>query len=357
MDSLSIENFIGPCFLLTWLSFILYGLVLAQVYFYFTTYQDHIVTQLTVVLIWFAYQGIWWLKLNFFAFSILETLHVMVCMHMIYTYLIVDFANPQKILRTIWSAGAAIYLELIISGSVELYYVWRIWRLRRSCPICLYLIVVLCTRLAVGFRATAFIYTEGTWSALIVSTSYRRFASATFGISVLMDVSITAAFLLSLGQSHRLAFTRNTKNIVHKLINYVLSAGIFTAMTSVTTLILFVVFKVEVHFAGILMLQAKVYANSMLAMLNIRQGINRTRPSNDNFPLQLCNVSNPISSLPSRTKVHVIHDTITTSDTWVTERKTAIIKSDITTSRPETTLTVSPQYECRRYKCVGEDTS
>ncbi|KAI0819132.1 hypothetical protein BC629DRAFT_1435877 [Irpex lacteus] len=166
-----------------------------------------------------------------------------------------------------------------------MFYIWRIWCLSRRAPIAIYLVSDLC------------------------------FALASFAISVVMDLSVTAAFSLSLNNNQVLAHTRNTKNIIHKLMNYALSTGILAAITSVTTLILtmhllmdrqFDVFKLQVHFGGTLMLITKVYANSMLAMLNIRQGIKRgaTLSTTNGFSVHLSNF--PEQTLtPSTIKVEV----------------------------------------------------
>ena len=119
--NLNLENFIGPCFLVIWLSFMwvckaarfdfayhsstrLYGLLLAQAYFYFTTYRDSIGTRLTVALIWSVCQLVRPIRNSpeFPTHSILETLDVIFCVHMIYTYLIVDFANLYKMAQILW---------------------------------------------------------------------------------------------------------------------------------------------------------------------------------------------------------------------------------------------------------------
>ncbi|KAI0089008.1 hypothetical protein BDY19DRAFT_947278 [Irpex rosettiformis] len=68
-------------------------------------------------------------------------------------------------------------------------------------------------------------------------------------------------------------------------------------LTSITTLVLFNVYKFELHYAGTLMLLAKVYANSLLAMLNIREGLKRDALSNDELGFSL-ELSNQISIRP-----------------------------------------------------------
>ncbi|KAI0826404.1 hypothetical protein BC629DRAFT_1587204 [Irpex lacteus] len=225
-----VETFIGPCFAIIWVSFILYGLVIAQVYFYFTTYEDGLGTKLLVILL-----------------CALETLHVAFCGHVVYTYTIVYFAKPEKVNNVIWSVGAAVYCELVISLVVQAFYIYRLWRLSRNVPILAYLIVGLCARFVIG---------------------------------AIVDSSITIILTAYLSRlSRTLARKRSTKRILRKLIYYALCAGALTMFTSITTLILFDLYKSEIHYAGTLMLLAKVYANSMLAMLNIRQGIAQEQSS------------------------------------------------------------------------------
>ncbi|KAI0826472.1 hypothetical protein BC629DRAFT_83352 [Irpex lacteus] len=97
MPTFNFETFMGPAFIIICFSLILYGLSLAQIYFYLTTYRDHIAVKLLVVFV-----------------CILESLHVAFCIHMLYNYLIVDFANPVNVLNIIWSTGASIFLEVIV---------------------------------------------------------------------------------------------------------------------------------------------------------------------------------------------------------------------------------------------------
>ncbi|KAI0819089.1 hypothetical protein BC629DRAFT_1588401 [Irpex lacteus] len=267
--ALSIEAFIGPSFVLICLSFILYGLVVAQVYFYFTTYRDNLPTRFIVIIL-----------------CVLESLHTAVCLHMGYTLLVIGLDNPAKLLNVPWSSGAAIYLE----------------------------VGVFCARVGVAFRSTAFACMEATWFDLANSKWYIRVTTVALSLAVLADLSVTTTFLWALNRSHSLAHTRNTKSVVQKLIKYTLSCGILTAMISITTLILYSVFPTDLHYAGALMLLTKVYANSMLAMLNRREGIKEDAARNDGFSLHLSNLPGDLSARATATKIQVLHTTVTTND-------------------------------------------
>ncbi|KAI0747279.1 hypothetical protein BC629DRAFT_215118 [Irpex lacteus] len=124
--------------------------------------------------------------------------------------------------------------------------------------------------------------------------------------------------LYSLLRRYSMAHSRNTKYIMRKLVQYALSSGVLTAVTSIVTLILFNVFPSDLHYGGTLMLLTKVYANSMLAMLNRRQGIKDEAPPNDGVSVHLSNLSGGTNGArPTATRIQVVRDTVTASDTWV----------------------------------------
>ncbi|KAI0088841.1 hypothetical protein BDY19DRAFT_151172 [Irpex rosettiformis] len=283
MPTFDLEKFIGPAFIVICISFILYGLGLAQVYFYFRTYHDHPAIKLLVILV-----------------CILETLHVAFCIHMVYTYLIIDFADPGSVLNIIWSTGASIFLEIIISGLVQSYYIYRIRCLCKSGYVFVYLISVVCARIAFGFRATAYGYPVTTWEAMSALRSYKICVNVSLVFNVVADSSITFVLIFYLHQSHVSARVRSTRNILYKLMYYSLSAGVLTTLTSVIALILFHVSKTTIAFIGVLEVMTKVYANSMLAMLNIRQGLKLEREIavNNGLSLRLTDVSKQVIVQP-----------------------------------------------------------
>ncbi|KAI0683015.1 hypothetical protein BC835DRAFT_781492 [Cytidiella melzeri] len=86
MASSDLETFMGPCFILICLALILYGIFCAQAFYYWTTYQDSL-----------------GLKLLIFVVCVLESVHVVTCIHLMYTFLLSDIASPDKLSRTVWS--------------------------------------------------------------------------------------------------------------------------------------------------------------------------------------------------------------------------------------------------------------
>ncbi|KAI0089010.1 hypothetical protein BDY19DRAFT_162739 [Irpex rosettiformis] len=301
MPAFDIEPFVGPCFVIIWLSFILYGLFLAQIYNYFTTYEDHIIIKLAVTLL-----------------CILETLQVAACIHVTYTNLIIDFAQPEKLLYVLWSDIFAISIELVINGLVQSYYVFRVWRLSKNVPILVVLCLILCARTALGFKAIADSNAHRLWFELAVLKEYEIFVEVTLSLSLLLDSSITVILLFYLSRAQTLALRPNTKTTLHKLMYYALSTGGVTTLTTVVTLIVFKTSKFPIVYGGLVTLMAKVYANSMLAMLNLRQGLRIGNASNDAYIAQLSDLSDLSRRVESRPdgRIHVIQERILNDDSW-----------------------------------------
>uniref|UniRef100_A0A0W0GFM2 Uncharacterized protein n=1 Tax=Moniliophthora roreri TaxID=221103 RepID=A0A0W0GFM2_MONRR len=90
----------------------LYGVTCLQTWYYFQNYNDR-----------FLLRGI------VLAILMLETLHVILVVHAIYRYLILNFANPFASVIEIWSAVATIPADDLI---VYMFYAARGYRLRHK---------------------------------------------------------------------------------------------------------------------------------------------------------------------------------------------------------------------------------
>ncbi|KAI0089015.1 hypothetical protein BDY19DRAFT_163369 [Irpex rosettiformis] len=273
LPSMNIEPLVGPCFIIIWLSFILYGLVLAQVYFYFTTYEDHVLLKLAVALL-----------------CTMETLQVAACIHFVYTYLIVFFGNAGGLDIILWSIILAIFLEVFINILVQSFYITRIWRLYRNVPLLIYLLSLLVVCTVLGFRACALPALQGTWQATQASPPYQRDVIASLSLRVLFDASITLILTWIMSRQLSFAHKRSIKKIVHSLMFYGLGVGGVTTITTTITLILLLTSSTPLNYGGMIIVMSKVYANSMMALLNIRKGIKNKAFSDDRFTLELTNV-------------------------------------------------------------------
>ncbi|KAI0819107.1 hypothetical protein BC629DRAFT_1435861 [Irpex lacteus] len=305
MASFDIETFVGPSFVFICLSLIssnssLYGLVIAQVYYYFTTYRDDLFHRLLVLLL-----------------CVLETVHSIACIHVLYTLTIIGFADVRKFSEIPWSAGVAVYLEVVISTVVHL--IWRRKILFQANTRYEAQLTVFTARVG-RYHSSLFLLfhahrqiSTSQWSHSV----HRRHMGKVGGFDFIHDLSVTAMVLYSLLRRYSMAHSRNTKYIMRKLVQYALSSGVLTAPLLRTQ---FNVFPSDLHYGGTLMLLTKVYANSMLAMLNRRQGIKDEAPPNDGVSVHLSNLSGGTNGArPTATRIQVVRDTVTASDTWLAE--------------------------------------
>ncbi|KAI0683016.1 hypothetical protein BC835DRAFT_1423694 [Cytidiella melzeri] len=210
----------------------------------------------------------------------------------------------------------SIYLELSISGIVQSYYIWRIWHVRQSVPIVAFLIFALLARLGTGYRATAFTGINETWKSLYTTKGYQIYLNFALSLNVVMDSLITAVLSVFLYQTRQSARS-STKNMVLKLIFCGVTAGVLTLMASVVILVTFNASKGTITYGGCLQIMAKLYANSMLAMLNARQRIVRSAASSGGCALELPELQNrgPTAPRPGAA-IHVLTEVITKSETW-----------------------------------------
>ena len=80
----------------------LYGLFLAQLYVYFTTYQDGIIVKLAVTTLGSVSSSTLWYSYSANRSRILETLQIISSIHVLYNNLIVDFGHPERLAYLLW---------------------------------------------------------------------------------------------------------------------------------------------------------------------------------------------------------------------------------------------------------------
>ncbi|KAI0089024.1 hypothetical protein BDY19DRAFT_993833 [Irpex rosettiformis] len=294
MESLDAETLLGPFFVLLCVVFMLYGLFCAQTCYYYTTYHDHLSLKLAVSVLF-----------------VLETLHVIAGIHMLYWYLLVNYANPAKLTQIPWSVGLLSYLEHGIGALVQLFYIYRIWCVSKNTILTFILISLELTRIALGFRASSFVCIHHTWAALD-GTSFGLFANLAFAFNIIVDSSIAFILTYSLHLKGRSsAYARSTKKILLKLTYYAITAGASTVLVSISVLIVYNRLRTTLAYIGLLQIIAKLNANSMLAMLNARKRI--VREAKGAMCLELSDRSS-CHQLQPQTTIHVFHETILTED-------------------------------------------
>ncbi|CCM07158.1 uncharacterized protein FIBRA_09496 [Fibroporia radiculosa] len=239
--------------------------------------------------------------------SRIQTVHTLFCMDISYHYTIVDFGNIEGEFQIFWSAGAKILVEVLIL--FDLAYLDIEQKIYGADPHTVYL-ALHAHRVRVGNSELPL----GTWAefrelnvALIVATFFT-------GSSGVLDA------LIALSQIYYLWTSRTgylaTDTLVRKLMAYIINTGALTMCVTIAIIVTFwaPALKSSLLFAGLVDVQSKLYANSLIAMLNARQdlGLKAGRQHSSNLvEIGLHNVSRGLSRSQN---IEIFRDTTEITD-------------------------------------------
>ncbi|KAL1949889.1 hypothetical protein VTO73DRAFT_8770 [Trametes versicolor] len=237
----------------TFLSLILYGVELHQLYRYIRLYS----TDRSLIKCYVA------------VLVLLDTFHTVLTMHTSYWYLVTNYFKPLILLTPMWS----LMLQPMTTGLIiilsQLFYARRVFLLdKRYRHLVAITLVMFAAELgfAIAFTVKAFKLVIFDADTL---TQMSWIQSAAFGIVVLADIILTCVLILSLSQN-RTGFKR-TDSMLDVLIAYAICTGL---LTDVVTMVCFILDRIapgELLFGAADMICVKVYVNSVLAVLNTRQ--------------------------------------------------------------------------------------
>ncbi|KAI0799705.1 hypothetical protein BC629DRAFT_191868 [Irpex lacteus] len=274
------QEFIGPAFIITCFTFMLYGTFCAQLYYYWANYHDDIVLQSYVAIV-----------------GILESIHTGLCIHIFYEYLVNAWGDPFAADKVIITTTVSIYFMVVISAFVQAWYIWRIWRLRKQIVVVAILGATVIVNCALSFRACVYSREYDDWLILYAQKKFTTDVNANFGLNLALDTAITSILIFYLLSDRSKVTKRSTKKMITNLINFVLSTGVLIVLTSCGLLISFNVSHNTITWGGMLQFLAKVYANSMLAALNVRQGVMKAAATSDTkFGVELSQLSSSAES-------------------------------------------------------------
>ncbi|KAK7053739.1 hypothetical protein R3P38DRAFT_3171069 [Favolaschia claudopus] len=176
----------------------------------------------------------------------------------------------------VWSDSLQLLANYFTAFAVQLYFASRIYRLTketvsmyRASSLGLYIIVILAlTQMSAGIAQTVKSYQLRSFLKLDqtkASTTVQTAASSA------CDIAITAYLCIFLHRNKE-GLLRSQKMLNALIINAI-HRGVLTAVTSVLTMALFIVYPDTFWFFLSLAPNSKLYMNSMLATLNLRQHV------------------------------------------------------------------------------------
>ncbi|KAG1740212.1 uncharacterized protein EDB91DRAFT_364498 [Suillus paluster] len=290
MAQLDLNNTFGALYIGATIGAVFFGLSNVQAFLYFQAHKDSGVTfyKLAVCWLWF-----------------LDALHVAFVNHMIYYYLITNYANPLALIEMVWSFKALILVDVLIVFSVHLLYLQRIWIFSkgknvRILPMLMTVPVVSAFGVAIVLLCAVF---KCHYFSDLENIRWTLYLSLTTVTLVDFLVASSLCYLLAISKT---GFTK-TDMTLRTLTRDIINTGCLTSMCSMACIITDAVMPDNFIYLGIEFLLSKLYVNSYMALLNARYdlGFNesaytpQSRPPHVYHPKLQVNISQDRSSRTS----------------------------------------------------------
>ncbi|KAH9917673.1 uncharacterized protein BXZ73DRAFT_105495 [Epithele typhae] len=296
LASLTPADIIGGLFVEIFVACILYGLTTLQTFIYFQTYPND-----KKMLKWMV--GLVWL---------LESVHTVFCIQFMYSYLIDGFANPLVFLVIEKGVGVTIAMSSSVALIVQGYYTWRVYIMSGRKFIWAIIIgFFVLTRIGFGTACTILIYKYPNWFVIRSLNVVLACVSGALGSAALVDLLVALSltyFLKRRTDKHYKA----SQSIVNKILMFTLNTGAITGTASLICVILFSTNKTSLVFLGLVEIETKLYANSLLGSLNARLHIRERSRSHPLYSSSTgstsANPKSPVVEILRTTATEVEHD-------------------------------------------------
>ncbi|KAH9938825.1 uncharacterized protein BXZ73DRAFT_99886 [Epithele typhae] len=255
----ALDSTLGAAFLGHFVSAVLYGLTTLQAYTYYRNRSsDGWFTRYSILLLW-----------------LLDGLHVTLVTHTMYVYCVSNFTNLLAIQKPVWSICVMIMVSSASNTLVRACFAYRIYKLgggRWIIPA----VIAICS---------AYVEIDATYFAvkLLGLDSYAQISKFSWGlyaglsVEVAVDLIVAATQVLLL-QSYRTGI-RNTDNLIASLMAYSVNTGLLTSFCALGALVSYAVAPHKFIYFAFYFVLSKMYINSLLATLNSRSLVRKTRPA------------------------------------------------------------------------------
>ncbi|KAI0709773.1 hypothetical protein C8Q76DRAFT_798565 [Earliella scabrosa] len=312
-----LEQSLGAYLIGTYFGVLLYGLGVHQTYRYFRLFPTD--TKL--------------IRTSVIAVMLLQTIHTVFTIHTCYHYFVSHFGNGRFLTFGVWSLN---WIPLVMAVTMfvsQIFFARRVSLIgspyRWITFVAMFFFVV-----EIGF-AIATVYqaqqhADGFWNLDVVN----HFLTAIFGSAAIGDTLLTGSLIIVLRRSRRVD-VRRTESVLHVAGVYIINTGLLHDILNVTSLVLAIIFSHELIHASIGNVTTRLYANTLLAVLNTRKlsttrdievfnggdGMNVIARANRQAAQERWNVPQVADNAPSA--IHIAVMTEMASDKAMTEKEMA----------------------------------
>ncbi|KAH7914161.1 hypothetical protein BJ138DRAFT_1144516 [Hygrophoropsis aurantiaca] len=238
------------------LSTCLYGVTTVQAYTYWSSrFRDPLWLRLLVASIW-----------------VLESFHTIFLWVYLYRLTVTYYGVSAVLASTTWSLDVSALFDGVIGATVQAYFAWRVHVVSQK-----YFIPVVswCGSLLQLSAATAITILSTGTTIVYFDTHYEWLIAVNLALDLFVDLVNTSAlcYHLWLGRNGM----RHTDRVLDTLLMWTIETGLLTTVAAVMMLILSFAMAETALWITISMFYAKLYSNSLLASLNGRSSLRRTR--------------------------------------------------------------------------------
>ncbi|KAH9850846.1 hypothetical protein C2E23DRAFT_886902 [Lenzites betulinus] len=251
----SLDSTIGAVYIGLICGIMLYGLTLYQTYKYYTLYpSDRLGLKCYITLV-----------------LCFETFHSLLWTIAGYHYLISEAFDIVGLLDAHWSVRLTVLITGFTVFTSQCFYAHRVYYIGPqyrwlAIPAVLSMITGISFAIAAGVEAFQ--------PATRYITDFKRFSwlvSAAYGFSVASDIILTSALVFVLRRIR--TGSRRSNTVLGILITYTINTGLLTSIISVLAFIFALILPGNLIYAGVSIVSAKLYANSLLAVVNSRKSV------------------------------------------------------------------------------------
>jgi hypothetical protein len=240
----------GPLLLGYLFSYGLQGILIVQIYIYYTNFPNDRA----------------WLKALVWMLFVVECLGTIFGTHAAWKALGAGWGDLEALHKPVWSFTAFPPICGFVAFSVHSFFCWRIWVLGRQLVIPCLVVAVSLTQCVSAFYTGVKFAIIGDFQRIKLLTSY---IIIWLGGSAICDSIIAITMVTFLFRARNSAF-QDTNTVLNRLITLTVETGMATALATLVEIILLVASSHNnLHFLVCIML-AKLYSNTLLATLNAR---------------------------------------------------------------------------------------
>ncbi|KAJ7700341.1 hypothetical protein B0H17DRAFT_1176754 [Mycena rosella] len=262
------------------------------------------------------------IKALVYSLFLLEVAQTGITSHFAYYILVTGWGHPNIFSKLPWSGLATPIFTGITSASVQIFFAWRIYILKREKMVYRGISIVIV--LLALMQSLAAIISDARFAVTTEVAELQRLMSGvkTWLIgSAICDVLISLTMVVILTEYRMKTPWKRTDSLITKLIFNTVETGVITAVVAIADVVLFIMFPSNNLQQTPAFILGKLYSNLLLVTLNARASTSTGTPSgsraanisgeNNNHELQWRRQTNQDSEAR---KIHITTVTEVTTD-------------------------------------------